>query len=453
MSTPQQGDPSSTAFDLFDRWMTNREVPAKDEEPTGPPAGEVVIADTKSSREAARALLEEAARLEREGLSAPVDATAPIPAAPFEMPAYRPPTPPAPEPVVVEPIVVEPVAAPAVVEAIIEPVAAPPVVEAIVEPVVEAAVVEPVAAPLSDPVATEPVIAEPQAAVFELPAYRPATPEPATLTVVPDSPPAEAATPSADILDLINYRPPTPAVETAAVEPAVVEPLAAVPVEQIAAPVEGPTPAPATGGKRRAPVEPDSLPAAVAPESEGRRRRHAAEVESPTQPALPQPVIGASVFEAPVAEAPVVETPVVEEPVVETPVIETPVVEAPVAEAAAPTSWQEKLAQLATAAPVEPTYDDQATWADPIVEDLDDEPEEPADSWDPLTSPLRPQDLETQPEQSFNLRLIVNVVMLIALVGAGTAAYFLFKGEHWALRPAAALTALGTFVTTARFTG
>jgi hypothetical protein len=178
-----------------------------------------------------------------------------------------------------------------------------------------------------------------------------------------------------------------------------------------------------------------------------------AEVETTSQPVQPQPVIGASVVEIPVPEAPVAEAPVVEAPVIETPVVEAPVVEAPVVEAAAATSWQEKLAQLATAAPVEPAYDDQATWADPIVEDLDDEADDTADSWDPLTSPLRPEDVESQPEQSFNLRLIVNVVMLIALVGAGTAAYFLFKGEHWALRPAAALTALGTFVTAARFTG
>ena len=64
MST-QPGDPSSTAFDLFDRWMTNREQPAQDE----PAANvDVVISDTKSSREAARKLLEAVARAEREAV-------------------------------------------------------------------------------------------------------------------------------------------------------------------------------------------------------------------------------------------------------------------------------------------------------------------------------------------------------------------------------------------------
>ena len=81
MSNAQSGDPSNTAFDLFDRWMTNRE-PQQDAG-AETPAGEVVISDTKSSREAARKLLESIERSEREA----AERGTPAPTAPVATPA------------------------------------------------------------------------------------------------------------------------------------------------------------------------------------------------------------------------------------------------------------------------------------------------------------------------------------------------------------------------------
>ena len=75
------------------------------------------------------------------------------------------------------------------------------------------------------------------------------------------------------------------------------------------------------------------------------------------------------------------------------------------------------------------------------------------EGWDPLTAPLSAEELEAEePREGMNLRLIVSVLMVVAILGVGAAGYFLFRGEHWALKPTASLAALSTFLTTARFT-
>ena len=61
MTSQPTGEGPNSAFDLFDRWMSNREPVSAAPEP-GVAPGEVVISDTKASREAARRLLEAAQR-------------------------------------------------------------------------------------------------------------------------------------------------------------------------------------------------------------------------------------------------------------------------------------------------------------------------------------------------------------------------------------------------------
>ena len=414
MSNASPDDPSNTAFDLFDRWMTNREVP-KPEETAPAPAADFVIPDTKASREAARARLAEAARLEAEGLI-DMEAVHAEPDAPVIPPVV------APEPItLVEPValVAEPIAP--VVPAV-EPAA--PVIETVALP-------EPIALPeaiaLPEPIAPivltpEPVVAAEPAPLpaFELPAYRPpfaehpVEPEPVVEPSV--SLPVEAIAPVVE-LPVVEL----PVVETPVIETPVVE-----------------TPAAPVGGKRRAAVATDSPPV-LAPVVEGRRRR-----------AVPVDEVA---VEAPVALSPVADAPPVVEPVHIEPVAETPATEP--AEAPRGSSWAEALAKLVEQEPKPepepaPNYFAALAEESPVAVSL--EPEH-SDGWDPLTAPLRPEDLEAEePREGMNLRLIVSVLMVVAILGVGAAGYFLFRGEHWALKPTAALAALSTFLTTARFT-
>lgn len=465
MSNASPDEPSNTAFDLFDRWMTNREAPKPEETPAAP-AADFVIPDTKASREAARARLAEAARLEAEGLIdmdavhaepaapvippvapvaveaplTPISLVAPLAPLPEAAPAVVEPavsvTPPvAIDPPVVEPVVLDPapVAPVAVEPPVVEPVALEPLV---VEPlVVEPVMVEPLAvAPvIVEPVAPAPepvVVAEPAPLPeFELPAYRPPFTERA----------AEPAPAAVEPVEL-------PVTEPLATKRPVADwPVAEFPV------VEAPV-APA-GGKRRAAVAPDSPPVLATP-VEGRRRRAVpadeVPVEAPTLAVTPavEPLVV-----VPVVETPVVETPVVETPVIETPVAATPVAETPATDASRGSSWAEALAKLVEQ---EPTPEPEPDWVTTLVS------EEPAtvslapvhdEGWDPLTAPLSAEELEAEePREGMNLRLIVSVLMVVAILGVGAAGYFLFRGEHWALKPTASLAALSTFLTTARFT-
>jgi hypothetical protein len=57
-----------------------------------------------------------------------------------------------------------------------------------------------------------------------------------------------------------------------------------------------------------------------------------------------------------------------------------------------------------------------------------------------------------EPTEPPYLRLIVTGLMLISLLGATASAYFLYRGEAWALKPTASLAALTVFLMTAKMT-
>ena len=177
--------------------------------------------------------------------------------------------------------------------------------------------------------------------------------------------------------------------------------------------------------------------------------------------------------EAPVAHSPVADSPAVVEPValgavhIDPVTVEQVAVEQVAVEQVAETptgepteaprgsSWAEALAKLVEQEPQpepepEPNYFAALAEESPVAVSLETEH---SDGWDPLTAPLRPEELDAEePREGMNLRLIVSVLMIVAILGAGAAGYFLFRGEHWALKPTAALAALSTFLTTARFT-
>ncbi len=430
MSAPQQGDPSSTAFDLFDRWMTNREAPAKAPEATPPALDDIVIADTKASREAARARLE-AARLEQEGpestptteslapVLTPVDATPPpAPVAAVET------VPPIEEPRVhaapLETLTVEavtPEAAPAE--------AATPTLEPTTEsPMVDALVVQPAAEP-AVPTEVRDTLGVDQASVVEASVAEPAPAGPAAVEPAPSE---QSWGVGAEMppFELPAYRPP----RTAAV------------ASEEASPASPAAPAP-SGGKRRAAVATDSAPVIAAP-SEGRRRR---QVEPDAAPL----VAANAAAETSTPTAAVIEP------------VETPTAVEPVAEAAPSVttpperSWAETLAALAqteTAAKEDPTptraESDElwsAGWGS--TEDAASKQETRESDTDAVEST---EESDDDARKGLNLKLILNVLAIVAVLGAGAAGYFLFKGSDWALRPTAGLTALGTFLVSARFT-
>ncbi|MFT3873133.1 MAG: hypothetical protein QM714_10870 [Nocardioides sp.] len=348
MSAPQQGDPSSTAFDLFDRWMTNREAPAKAPEATPAALDDIVIADTKASREAARARLE-AARLEQEDLES-------TPTTESAAPVLTPVDSASPEPT-------------------------------IESPAVDALVVQPAAQAAAAEQAWGVGAEMPP---FELPAYRP---------------PHAAAVPSEDAAPSV--------------------------------------PAAPSGGKRRAAVATDSAPVIAAP-SEGRRRR---QVEPDAAPL----VAAKAAAETSTPAAAVIEP-------VETPTTVEPVAEAAPSVATPPErSWAETLAALAQTE----TVPKEGT-TPPLVES-DELRSTGWGSTEDAASKQKARKRDTNAAESteesdddarkgLNLRLILNVLAIVAVLGAGAAGYFLFKGSDWALRPTAGLTALGTFLVSARFT-
>lgn len=212
-----------------------------------------------------------------------------------------------------------------------------------------------------------------------------------------------------------------PVVELPVVELPVIEtPVVEIPVVE--------TPAAPVGGKRRAAVATDSPPV-LAPVVEGRRRRAVPVDDLPVE---------APVALSPVAEAPAVVEPVQIEPVHIEPVAVEPVAETPTADATETprgNSWAEALASFVEQEPQpepepEPNYFAALAEESPVAVSL--EPEH-SDGWDPLTAPLRPEDLEAEePREGMNLRLIVSVLMVVAILGVGAAGYFLFRGEHWA---------------------
>ncbi|MEZ5093896.1 hypothetical protein [Nocardioides sp.] len=468
MSSQPTGEQPNSAFDLFDRWMSNREPMGATPDPGAAP-GEVVISDTKASREAARRLLEAAQR----GEEPPhLTVAEPEPAA-YAEPEPAPAAYTAPEPVAyAQPVTdTEPVAHP-------EPVAiSTPEPVAYAEP-------EPAAAPA--PVAGKRRAAVPTDYVPQIPAIDPAAFAEAELATAaaPSAGKRRAAVPT-------DYVPQIPAIDPAAL--AAVEPdpgvvaREAMPTPPPAYPVAAPpvlAPEPVTMPHEPADVQP---PVAEAPSPAPVLPPHP--VEAPAT-ALSAPVSEPVVTPPPAVEAPAVEAVAVEavEAVVEAPATQSHAAQAPAAPAPHPHRFQ----MPAEEDPVVAARAAGHTFQLPEITEPEPEPDNPYASMyaDPVAVAVaEPEPVEVaEPEPAkkrgrrgrkaraeqaapdagamvrerarkqrsnkilSRIRQALTAVMLTALAGAGVMGYFLYRGDEWALRPTASLAALTVFLMAAMIT-